>query len=184
MLVGITGRMGSGKGEVAKILVDDFGFKRFTFSEELRSIAILRGMGINRSNLQDLGNELRKKMGTGFLSRRILNKIKGGENNVLEGIRNPGEIFELKREKNFILICVEASDLVRFERIKKRNRNGDPGNYLEFKELDSRDFGFGEEEEGQQVLKCISMSDYFLSNDGNLESLKKGVSELLGEIKC
>lgn len=97
MLIGLTGPIASGKSVLADMLVQQ-GFIRLTLSEEVREECKKRGLPLERSILQDLGNEMRQKHGNGYWARRLLAKLAPGKNHVIEGIRNPGEVEELKKE--------------------------------------------------------------------------------------
>ncbi|MCX5704308.1 MAG: hypothetical protein NT066_07480, partial [Candidatus Omnitrophica bacterium] len=65
MIIGLTGRMCSGKG-VIKDYLEKKGFRYTTFSDVVRAEAVKRGIEIKRKNLQDLGNDLRQKEGAGI----------------------------------------------------------------------------------------------------------------------
>ena len=91
MIVGITGPLASGKNVLVQMFVEK-GFKRITLSEEVREEARKKGIEIERTNLQDLGNEMRQLYGPGHWARRLIAKIDAGKNYVIEGIKNPGEI--------------------------------------------------------------------------------------------
>ncbi|MCX8158786.1 MAG: AAA family ATPase [Candidatus Pacearchaeota archaeon] len=181
MIIGIVGPIASGKDVVADIL-EKKGFIKLNLSSEVREEARARGIEINRKNLQDLGNEMRKKYGGGYWADRILKKMQIGKNYVISGIRNPEEILRFKLAGDFILIGVDAPDTKRFEWIKRRNKDSDPKTLEEIKAMDARDFGINEESYGQQVGKCMEFVEYKIINDGTLEELKEKVEDLLREI--
>lgn len=183
MIVGLTGSFASGKGVVGDFLKEK-GFVYLSLSDELRELCNKRGLEVTRENLQNLGNEMREKEGSGFLAKLVVKKIK--ENNyanvVVDGIRNPGEILELRGLDNFVLVAVDASREIRFKRVVERNREKDPKTWEEFLVIDNRDLGIGEKESGQAVEVCIKQADYRISNESNLEDTKKKVYELFGKI--
>jgi dCMP deaminase len=179
MIIGLTGSLASGKGIVSDFLKEK-SFVYLSLSNELRQVASEKGIEINRKNLQDLGNYLRKENGSGVLAELVVKKIiqNNYKNVVIDGIRNPKEIEVLRKLKNFYLISVDANVDIRFERMKKRNRENDPKTWEEFLQVDSRDKGIGEEASGQNVAKCMEQSDFFIMNNLDLNSTKKRVEEI------
>ena len=75
MIIGLTGRNASGKGEVAEYLKSK-GFVYLSLSDELREEATNLGIEHTRDNLIKLGNELREKYGPNYLAAKINDKIK------------------------------------------------------------------------------------------------------------
>jgi len=181
MIVGIVGPIASGKDVVARIL-EEKGFVKLNLSDEVREEAKSRGVAIERKNLQDIGNEMRKKYGEGYWAERLLKKMQIGKNYVITGIRNPGEILRFKIAGDFTLIGVDAPDVKRFEWIVARKKDSDPKTLEEIRAIDARDLGVGEESYGQQVQKCMDFVEHKIENNGTLEELKQKVEKLLEEI--
>ena len=181
MIVGIVGPIASGKDVVARIL-EEKGFVKLNLSDEVREEAKSRGVAIERKNLQDIGNEMRKKYGEGYWAERLLKKMQIGKNYVITGIRNPGEILRFKIAGDFTLIGVDAPDVKRFEWIIARKKDSDPKTLEEIRAIDARDLGVGEESYGQQVQKCMDFVEHKIENNGTLEELKQKVEKLLEEI--
>lgn len=178
MIIGVTGTKASGKGIVTEILRE----KEFVYcstSDEVRKEALKRGLTEYKiSDLQDIGNEIREKFGCEELVRRCLNENLNANNLVIDGIRNPGEIKEIKNKKG-IIISVDAPEEIRFKRLIERKRESDPKTLEEFKKMEARDRGKEESKIGQQVDKCIELSDYKIINDSTLESLKTRIEYIL-----
>ncbi len=180
MIVGLTGTMSSGKGEVSLYLKEK-GFEYHIYSEILIEEVKKRGFDITRENLQKVGNLLREEYGDeSILSKRILEKIKSNKV-VVDGVRNSAEIRELRKSKDFYLIGIDTPQELRFKRLKERNREGDPNTFDEFKKLDDKEnLGL----KGQEINKCLKMADFVIINDGSLEDLKKKVDDVLKDITC
>ena len=188
MIIGITGGLGSGKGAVADSFKEK-GFRCFSLSDEIREIAKQKGIEITRENLQDLGNKLRDAVGSDVLARfaalRIL--FNHYDRAVVESIRNPAEVNYLKGNlKDFFLIGVDASAETRYGRVSERAREKDPITWEDFLKTDSRDRGEGEADSGQAVGKCLNLTDYLISNEGNLQDLGVKCNEVYKKIteKC
>lgn len=174
MIIGLTGKIGSGKGEVVNYLKTK-GYEHYVYSDVIREIAKQRGIEPTRANLQRLGFEIKRKKGYGVLSSILLKKAKT-QNAVFDGIRNRYEINEL-RKKNTLIIGVTASPKVRFERIRKRNRKGDPKTYHEFKRLDNIE-NRGKTI-GQEINHCLTMADNIIDNNSTLVELHKKIDAII-----
>jgi dephospho-CoA kinase len=181
MIIGLTGRIASGKG-VIKDFLQEKGFKYLTLSDVVREEAAQRGIPIERSSLQELGNEVRKKEGAGSWMRRLIKKIQPGFDYVIDGIRNPGEVDELRKIPGFYLIAVDAPQETRFKRFLSRAKPSDPKTWEEFLEIDNRDFG-EEDPLGQQVGKCMEMGNFKLINDSILEKFQKKIEMIFNKIQ-
>jgi len=65
MIIGLTGKNGSGKTAVSEYL-QSRGFEYYSLSDEIRREIRGRGLEITREILIDVGNELREKFGPVF----------------------------------------------------------------------------------------------------------------------
>jgi dCMP deaminase len=169
MIIGLTGSMGCGKGEIVKIL-EKKGFKYVRLSSMVREEAKRRGLPETREMLQDVGNQMRAEGGVGVLAVKALEGISG--DTVIDGIRNPGEIEELKKGEGVHIVGVKVRREILVDRILGRGRDGDAAEREEiFMKLD-REWGIGEPEDGQQVGKCMEMVDEMIVNEGSLDELE------------
>ena len=96
---------------------------------------------------------------------------------VIDSIRNPGEIIELKNNKNFRLLGVDAPVELRFKRILKRGRAGDAKTLQHFIKLEERE-NFNKSA-NQQLDKCLEMADKVIINNGSLEELRNKIDSFL-----
>jgi dCMP deaminase len=183
MIIGLTGSLSAGKGSVSDFLKKK-GFVYTSLSNELREFAREHKIELTRKNLQDLGNRLREEKGPGVLANLIIKKINNQmfENVIVDGIRNPAEVYALKQMKNFFLVSVDAPPQIRFKRMVERNRESDPTSWEGFIEVDQRDKGIGESSSGQAVGKCMEMAEINFINDGELEFVERKVEDLYDNI--
>src|ERR1700749_1655324 len=91
MIIGLTGKNASGKGEVAKFL-QERGFQFSSLSDVLREELKNRHLTPTRDHLTHVGNELRSKYGAGVLAERILRTLAESQNYVVDSFRNPAEL--------------------------------------------------------------------------------------------
>lgn len=186
MIIGLTGKNASGKGEVANYLKSK-GFIYYSLSDALREEATKKGLEHSRENLINLGNALRKKYGSNYLAVQINDKIKQqlkhnkNKNFVIDSIRSPYEAKELMKNNNFVLVGVDAPIELRFKRLLERSRLGDAKTLEEFKQQEQRENL--KSETNQQLDATFGMADKFILNDGSLKELYKNIDSLLKKIK-
>lgn len=180
LIIGLTGGVGSGKGTVSDVLKDQ-GFEYFLLSDVLREELKRKKKKITRDNLIKLGNDLRASEGFGTLAIRTLKKIKSSKA-IIDSIRHPDEVKELRREKNFIMVAVDAPQATRFKRILARNRESDSKSFEEFKDKDYKEM-WGQTGSGQQIGKVMQKSDIILKNVGTIEELKAKTLRMLKDIE-
>ena len=173
-LIGLTGTNGAGKGEVANFLKKK-GYAYYSLSDLVRHQLSREGKELSRNNLIEMGNKLREKFGADILARLVVKKIQGEA--VIDSIRNPKEVEYLRKQKDFILIAVDAPVAIRFERIKKRGRKESVSTLHEFIQKEAEEMT--SKQTGQQLQTCIKMADIKITNEGTLEELKQKLEKLL-----
>ncbi len=183
MIIGLTGPMASGKTTVLDAL-KKWGFKHITLSDMIREEAQKLGIKEERENLMNIGQSLRSKHGPGVLAFRSLEKIKsaGGDKWVVDGIRNPAEIEELRKESDVIIIANTAPEDMIINRICSRKRSDDTCDETSIRRKLRREMGEGEPPEGQQVGKCIEMADYVFENTMPMEEVEAEFKKLYNQI--
>ena len=181
--IGLTGRMGSGKGEVVRLL-ERRGFRYASLSDIVRAEAALSGGGTRRDDMQDVGNRLRAEGGAGVLGRRVREAIQADPwpRWVIDGIRNPAEVLELRRLDAFRLVAVECAVETILERMRRRGRATDAVSESELRAALEREWGRGEPAGGQQVGPTVAMADFTIDNNGALARLEAQVDEVLAAL--
>ena len=175
IILGLTGTMGSGKGTIHKCF-EASGINYFlsSLSDIVREEARLRNVSSDREVLKKIGNELRSKYGEGILAQKAKQLLEGKDYDlvIIDGIRMPGEVEELRKNSNFYLIGLDAQLETRFLRIKNRAREIEPNTQAEFEKLDYEDRGFIKDSNGQQTEKCLELSDFLIWNDEQFKDIK------------
>lgn len=179
-IIGVTGAFGSGKSTAAAFFSSK-GFTKIILSSFLEEEVKRRGVKkITRKVLQDVGNQWRKKYGRGILAKKALNFLKK-ENitkAVIDGIRNTGEIDELRGRGKMTLLAVIADRKIRFDRLKKLKRR-ELLTWDLFSKLDRRDLGLNQKETGLQVTTCLALADVFITNNDTKKELEEKLEKVL-----
>jgi len=179
MIIGLTGKNGAGKGEVAKFLKER-GFQYFSLSDVLREEASRAGVPVTRDNLVVLGNRLRAQLGPGALAEKIFGRLDPEKHYVVDSVRHPSEVEVFRRRSDFILACVAAPQRLRFERIKQRKRESDPETFEAFQELEDREANSVNTSD-QQLDRAIAAADVVFDNAGPMKMLHDRVREVMLE---
>jgi len=185
IVVGLTGTMGSGKETVMEALTHKFNCYIVTLSSIIRAELEKKKKAFDRKTLQDMGNELRQKYGSGILAKLAVDYLpRDKEMIVINGIRNIGEIDYLKKTfgNKFVLIAVNASQEIRWQRVQSRIRSTDPKTWEEFVILDERDRGIREPLYGQQIDRCAEGADFVISNNGSVEELQNKINGVIEKL--
>ncbi len=175
VIIGLTGKNGAGKGEVAKFLVDA-GFHYHSLSDILRDEIKKKNQTVTRERLIEAGTRLRRTEGPGVLAERTLAKLSSDKNCVVDSIRNPEEVKVLRRRKDFFLLEVTAPREIRFKRIKERAREKDPQTLEEFIRLEDRELKSADLA-AQQLLATAALADHRIENAGPLGRLHERIKK-------
>ncbi|MBI3413330.1 MAG: AAA family ATPase [Candidatus Aenigmarchaeota archaeon] len=175
-IICLVGMPGAGKGEVNKILESE-NIPTVVMSFVVRDEVKKRGLEPNIKNLDNVAVDLRKQFGKDVVAKRIAEKVKTINSNVVcvDGVRNIEEIDILKKVGDVTIVCIDAPEKMRFERLSKRGESRDPKNLGEFKWREQKQIGLG-------VDRVIEIADYKIVNDDSLEDLEKKIKKLLADI--
>jgi len=180
MIIGLTGENCAGKSTVADYLMKK-GFYYLSLSDVIREELKLQGKAITRENLIEKGNELRERFGPGALGTKTVQKMHDDKNYVVDSIRNPAEVAELKKLKRFFLFYVTAPEEVRFQRIKERHREEDPQTFEAFARIEKLEME-NIERTKQNIKGTIALANKKIVNDGDLKELYDDADAALGEV--
>lgn len=181
MIIGITGKNCSGKGELAAYL-KTAGYTYYSLSDEIRDELKKNNIPESRESLIEMGNKLRSQYGPSALADMLIKKIEPGKNYVIDSIRNPAEVMVLKKLPNFTLVEVRADDKIRYERMQSRNRQGDAHSFEEFIAQEKREMN-NENSTMQQLDKTIKMADVVLENNEDLEEFQNKINKLTSDLQ-
>jgi len=170
-IIAFVGGMASGKGFAAEILAEQ-GYSLYTLSARVKEQLAFQAIPETRESKTWMGNRLREEHGADALMVMTDQLVKEDPNSkiVIDGIRNKGEINFLQREygkDNVFMIGVEADFELRWERIRKREREGDPKTREEFERLVKIENGEGQRKFGLQVDACMRLADIIIENSTN-----------------
>ena len=133
----------------------------------------------NRQNMQTISTALRTHFGQDAMSRVMMEDIKSAQAPVIiiEGIRRPSDLENLKQIPNFHLIAITADARTRFERLTLRNENPDD----QSKTWESFQQDAAREAE-QEVGAITKEAQFIIENNADKETLFTRVEEVLNTL--
>ena len=185
LIVGLTGLPGAGKSVVTDILKRD-GFRHIVSGDIVRAEAFRQGITVeDRYKFHEIANTLHAERGPAALVQMAIETIRSSVESlwIFDGIRNPAQIVELKKEMNSLILGITANRELLIERILNRKRTGDPKTLKEAADLLDREWGVGAKTYGLQVGQCIPMADEIIENNGTLAELEIKVMDFYDRIR-
>ena len=183
MIIGITGFNASGKSTVAEYLEKKKNFKYFSGNKILSKECERRGLSNDRENLRRVANELRKELGDNALIIKAKELYDfNTENIVIESIRNVREINELRKEKDFYLLGMNANLEIRYKRAKERNRDKEVVSFEKFIESEKEELD-SNNRNSQNLIETYMLIDFEIINDSDLKNLEEKVDIMLKTIQ-
>lgn len=180
--IGITGTLGAGKGTIVDYLVKEKGFVHFSVRDFITKEIERRAMPVNRDSMTIVGNDLRKQHSPSYITDELYKQAQEtGKNCIIESVRTPLEVSELRKHSNFYLFAIDADAKVRYERIVVRGSSTDNVSFETFIANEQREMT-SDDPNKQNLKACIEQADYLFSNDGDFEDLHKKIEEVLDKI--
>jgi dephospho-CoA kinase len=177
-VVGVVGRIGSGKDETVEYLHERCGVPLFSIGDIVRERAEREGVTPTRENLHELTERIMQRHGDDIFVRRLIERIVEVEAEVvgIAGIRRPEEVAVLRDHfgDDLLLVHVEVNDpRTRYRRLDERDEPRDPDTYEAFLAQDRQ------EEDLFRISEAIAHADVTLNNDGSLDALHRQVEQVL-----
>lgn len=183
IIIGITGTLGAGKGTIVDYLIEKYHFEHFSVRKYLTSIIESKGLEVNRDTMTITANALRAEHNSpSFLIEELYRQAKESNKNcIIESIRTVGEIETLRKGGKFILLAVDADQAIRYKRIWDRKSETDRISFETFVEDEAREMR-SDDPKKQNLGGCIALADYTLTNNGDIDALKKQVDAIFKTI--
>lgn len=178
IIIGLVGEMGSGKSTAMNYLADRYGASRHSFSFMLKHILEYLCLPITRDNLIDMFLVLAPRFGEGVLAKPMKKAVEADTNNliVVESIRRPADITELKTLPNFYLIGLVTDQRTRYERTYNRGeRSDDKISYEDFVKEHERQTEI-------YVADMVTAADFKIENNGTTQDLYASIDAVIKKL--
>jgi hypothetical protein len=180
-VLGIAGKIASGKGTVAGIVEQRYGYPTVTFSQFLREEADRRDIPQTRDALIGIWTEWSDAEGKDVMVKRSLAKIADRYQESpfpgasIDGFRHEEEVVTFQATPSTHMMWVESGNTdeedarMRFERAQQRGRVGDGTSFADFLRQDTID------QRTVAELRDLVPSENVITNNGSLEDLQEQV---------
>ena len=120
LVIGVAGRIGSGKTVVARYLAECHGFEYLRYSFVLADW--YQEDPEAKMRLQTVGWEVMSGPGQRDLNRRLISGIDDARDCAVDGLRHPIDFESLRNAfaKSFFLVYIDTPREIRFERLRDR----------------------------------------------------------------
>jgi dephospho-CoA kinase len=173
LVIGVTGRIGSGKTSAATYLSSKHGFQYLRYSQVLSDwLAKDRG---EKSRLQEIGWEVMAGGMQAELNRRLIAQIGDGADVAVDGLRHPIDNESLRDSfpESFHLVYIESPFEFRWKRLEDRARYA---NFASFQAADSHPVE-------QQIETLRTRAVRVLQNESSLEVLYMELDKVVQEFR-
>ena len=181
MIIGITGTLAAGKGEVVEFLKQK-EFKHYSVREFLTQEINERGLAVNRDNMVLVGNQLREMHSPSYIAEKLYEEAKKENADcIIESLRTVGEINALRKKGKFFLLAIDANQGIRYVRSQGRKSETDKISFEKFKEDEEKEM-FSSDPNKQNISECIKLADFKIENNGTLEELNNKLEKIFEKI--
>lgn len=168
VIVGIAGKLASGKGTVTKYIVEQYDAEKARSSDPLRTVLDIFEVPKSRQNLDALSTFVRASYGEDTIARAVARVLRESSAPVamFDGMRRIVDVETIRSFEHSLFIYVHAEQLVRYDRCKQRNENvGDDS--MSFEEFKKKD----DDEPQQQIEALRQYADIVIDNNGSYDEL-------------
>lgn len=188
LIVALCGESGAGKSTTTGLLKEE-GFRAYSLSGFLREEAEAALVQPTRAEVQAHGKAMQERHGNDYFARRLTDEtdlVSGGDA-VIDGMRNLDEVAFIRAKAasaghHFVLLAIVLDTEDRFNRVRGRDRPGDPANLATFVADDARangaDGGF------QNNASLIASADIRIENHGDIDALSRNLHQALYALRA
>lgn len=179
-IIAFVGLAGSGKSSAVEHLTSQ-GYPKVYFGGIIYKAMAEAGIEVTWESQEKFREEIRTREGKDFVVKRAIREardlIEAGQRNiVLDGLYSWSEYRLLKHEfpGEMTVVAVVTPKHLRYKRMESR-----PERPMQPHEVDQRDWA---EIENLEKGGPIAIADYFIHNDGDIETLHQQIDAILEQI--
>lgn len=173
LVIGITGRIGSGKTTVGRYFESKYRFQYLRYSAVLADW--LADDPERKAHLQEIGWQVMAGGAQSELNHRLITQIVAYGDAAVDGLRHPLDYENLSKtfSDSFHLLYIDSPPQTRFARL---NQNGKYGDFASFAAADSHPVE-------QHIDALGSKAQVVIRNERSLENLYVMVDEAIRDLR-
>lgn len=179
VVIGIAGKIASGKGIAAEHIVNRYSAGFIDFSQFLYQAMDIFQITHVRDNIQNLSTFLRSTYGQDVFSRAVRKQLDMQTESVIviAGIRRKEEITHLSDVSGFHFLYIDSSIEARYERNKKAARK--PGD----SEMTFDEFSKKDSQESDQTIEGLKeLASFVVENNGGVDDFLTRIDEAVSKL--
>ncbi len=181
-ILGVSGMPGSGKSEFANI-AKELNYRTVIMGDVIRKKVKEMGLESTPENTGRVMTDIRKMHGDEAVAHLTCIEIDRllGENSdkiIIDGIRSQKEVEYFRKHlgKVFFVVAIHAEPIVRFKRLRLRERTDAPKTYDEFDKREQSELSLG-------LGETIVYSNFIISNNETKEMFYEYAISLLKDLE-
>ena len=181
IIIGLVGEAASGKGTVAKYLVEKYGARTFAFSTAMKDCVKRLHLPLSREIIAKFSTLTRQAYGDDLYAKVVAEDCKEADVAmiVVDGIRLKADMTELKQLAGFHLLYVTAPVETRWQRARGRGEKAGES------EMSLDDFKKEELLPTELAIKEIGASaEFTVDNSGKMDELFTSTESIVEYIKA
>ncbi|MGD2250840.1 MAG: AAA family ATPase [Candidatus Methanofastidiosia archaeon] len=163
----VVGMPGCGK-DVFLSIAAKYQYPVVSMGDAVRKETQKRGLPLEHHG--EIAKKLREEQGLAAVAQLVLDTLT--PDSVVDGVRGAAELDLFSQYYLVETLAIHASPQTRFERVKARQREGDPKTWNQFIERDIRELQFG-------LGDVIALADYMLINESHKEQFESACHAFL-----
>jgi dephospho-CoA kinase len=179
-IIGITGPAGSGKDTASEYIAEQLGIQHISGGDHLRRMLSSLELEPKKSALGDFGTFLRVHYGPDAIVKQTIQQA-NGRAAIHSGLRSPSEA-QFILDQGGVLLYVDASQEIRYSRIRQRQRPGDIHHKRAMSALDQQE-GSGITHTEEDLATVKTMATLIIDNSGTIQTFKQQLDVFCQEVK-
>ncbi|RLE45312.1 hypothetical protein DRJ22_04675 [Candidatus Woesearchaeota archaeon] len=179
LIIGLTGYSCTGKDTFYESIYEAYPIPRITTGDLVRKEVQRRGLEITPANISEIGDLIRMETRNNFMKiaeKEISALSRKYEALIVDSLREEQDYETLRQfSSNIETVAVVSASRIRYKRMAKRKRKGDPLSWEEFLALEQKERLLG-------VENLIKSAGFIVSNEEDIYEFRRKSIEIMKKL--